>query len=409
MRLTRLQLHSLIWEKPVIHLAKDFGLSDVGLAKICRKYGIPLPERGYWARVEAGQKVSKKALPRKDYDPVIEIQDRPAITEAVLLQKQKEKEKQTKIIASIGAVLIPSELVSPHKLTIKTLHYFEGIKKKLERESRMKDRYQLDWKDRAPLADHGRYWCSPQDGFNLKVSLEKLQRALCFLNALIKALEQHGFTINSNRDDQRGQKIVEAVKENEGVRFQLVEGYKVRMLTAQELKIARAQWSFASETTRVPSGIFTFTVSGRESWTEKKFVDGTKRIEDRFPAIIAEFIDLIPRQRQIRIDRAKAEEERRERERRELERRLRRQKQKEQYESAIAESKQLESLERLEAYLQRLETQYISEYGALEGNVAEWLRVVRTIAQSNNPLKERLECLKDLNNYEASQIDWMPK
>ena len=35
-------------------LAKECGLSDVGLAKICEKHQIPRPPMGYWVRVERG-------------------------------------------------------------------------------------------------------------------------------------------------------------------------------------------------------------------------------------------------------------------------------------------------------------------------------------------------------------------
>lgn len=35
-------------------LAKEYGISDVGLAKICKKLHIPVPGRGYWANKTAG-------------------------------------------------------------------------------------------------------------------------------------------------------------------------------------------------------------------------------------------------------------------------------------------------------------------------------------------------------------------
>ena len=54
-QLKRSELHEMVWSKPMTHLAKEFGLSDVALAKICRKHGIPRPIRGFWARRAAGQ------------------------------------------------------------------------------------------------------------------------------------------------------------------------------------------------------------------------------------------------------------------------------------------------------------------------------------------------------------------
>jgi hypothetical protein len=56
------ELYEEVWTTPMQTLAKKYGISDVGLAKTCRKMFIPLPGRGYWARKEAGQKVERLAL-----------------------------------------------------------------------------------------------------------------------------------------------------------------------------------------------------------------------------------------------------------------------------------------------------------------------------------------------------------
>lgn len=48
--ITREDLYRLVWEKPMNKLAKEFGLSDVGLAKICTRLGVPRPPQGYWIK-----------------------------------------------------------------------------------------------------------------------------------------------------------------------------------------------------------------------------------------------------------------------------------------------------------------------------------------------------------------------
>ncbi len=60
---TRRAMHDLVWTKPVRDVAKDFGISDVGLKKICLRFDVPAPERGYWARLAAGKTVLKRKLP----------------------------------------------------------------------------------------------------------------------------------------------------------------------------------------------------------------------------------------------------------------------------------------------------------------------------------------------------------
>src|SRR3546814_15889190 len=46
------------------HFAKEFGLSDVALHKICRKHDVPNPPLGWWAKHAAGLKVKRKPLPK---------------------------------------------------------------------------------------------------------------------------------------------------------------------------------------------------------------------------------------------------------------------------------------------------------------------------------------------------------
>jgi hypothetical protein len=47
-------LEKLVWSKPLMHAAKDFGVSDVALRKQCVKLGIKLPKRGHWLRPHGG-------------------------------------------------------------------------------------------------------------------------------------------------------------------------------------------------------------------------------------------------------------------------------------------------------------------------------------------------------------------
>jgi hypothetical protein len=56
-------LHELVWTAPVSEVARRLGVSDVGLAKLCRRAAIPTPRRGYWARIESGQHVHRTPLP----------------------------------------------------------------------------------------------------------------------------------------------------------------------------------------------------------------------------------------------------------------------------------------------------------------------------------------------------------
>lgn len=63
--LSRKDLYDLVWAEPMTVLAKQFELSDTGLAKICRASDVPLPYRGYWAKVASGKAPTATPLPER--------------------------------------------------------------------------------------------------------------------------------------------------------------------------------------------------------------------------------------------------------------------------------------------------------------------------------------------------------
>ena len=79
----RAKLYEEVWKEPV---AKRYGVSDTALAKACRRLNVPLPPRGYWAKVRAGASVSIPALP--EYKP-----ERPG----TVPPKAKEKPQSVKM------------------------------------------------------------------------------------------------------------------------------------------------------------------------------------------------------------------------------------------------------------------------------------------------------------------------
>ena len=63
-KVERQELYERVWTTPIVRLAAEFGLSGVGLAKLCKREGISVPPRGYWAHVRSGAAVRQPALPR---------------------------------------------------------------------------------------------------------------------------------------------------------------------------------------------------------------------------------------------------------------------------------------------------------------------------------------------------------
>jgi hypothetical protein len=59
-RYDRVKIYEEIWAEPIQHVAKRYKMSDVGLAKVCKKLKIPRPGLGYWAKKAAGKPVPKR-------------------------------------------------------------------------------------------------------------------------------------------------------------------------------------------------------------------------------------------------------------------------------------------------------------------------------------------------------------
>ena len=90
MKITAKELYEAVWTKPVRTLAKEWGLSDTGLAKICRKNGIPLPRVGHWARVAVGRGYLR---PQYDGLPDVEIvfDGMPSLKRPLLSDEAKQR------------------------------------------------------------------------------------------------------------------------------------------------------------------------------------------------------------------------------------------------------------------------------------------------------------------------------
>jgi hypothetical protein len=102
--LTREQLYELVWSKPMQHLAKDYGISDRAMAKLCARNQVPVPPRGYWAKKSSGHKVVRPPLPafvakeKPESEPPEQEVQKPAKKKAKLSNGREDREKKIKQI-----------------------------------------------------------------------------------------------------------------------------------------------------------------------------------------------------------------------------------------------------------------------------------------------------------------------
>lgn len=85
--LERQKLFDEAWATPVTKLAKTYGLSDVGLRKICAALDVPLPPRGYWAKLAAGKTIPKPALHKTTHPTTYERVMHVVVVDEVLEER----------------------------------------------------------------------------------------------------------------------------------------------------------------------------------------------------------------------------------------------------------------------------------------------------------------------------------
>jgi hypothetical protein len=74
--LTRKVLYELVWTRPRSQIARELGVSDVWIGKMCRRMNVPAPPPGYWANLAAGSRRRRKYVkPPLPYSVVERIEE----------------------------------------------------------------------------------------------------------------------------------------------------------------------------------------------------------------------------------------------------------------------------------------------------------------------------------------------
>lgn len=167
-KVNRRELYDQVWSVPMARLAKEYGLSDSGLAKICRKHNIPRPPRGYWAKTAAGQKLKHSPLPAGDPGIVIEIT--PYLHQTRELNAQETDSDILTMLPAESSIVVSKKLGRAHLLVKQSTEVLKNCKP-------------------DPIGILG---ASDKACLDIKVSRKSLSRALRIMEALIKALEKRG-------------------------------------------------------------------------------------------------------------------------------------------------------------------------------------------------------------------------
>lgn len=178
------------WSAPMRDLALKVGISDVGLKKLLRGFGIPTPPQGHWNRVHAGRPVSgppeagprgpgetgRIVLDRRFRSLVEESEpmpvDGPFASTTVPEDLDALRQQELKAIGHVG---IPRDLTTPHVGLVRLLK---------KEEAKRREAVEKEW-----------YWNKP--AFDTPLG----QRQLKLLNALFLALARRGHAGGAKDDN----------------------------------------------------------------------------------------------------------------------------------------------------------------------------------------------------------------
>ena len=257
----RQELYEKVWQFPLRKLAAEYNISDVGLAKICHKLRIPLPGLGHWTKIACGHTIPRPPLPEVENLPVLIRQIREPKTPIL-----PEDVPKLEVIARVEARTTPTvtKAMLAHSLIEKTKSALSG----------------------ARTTDRGVLWAGREvDWLDVRVSKDRLPRALRIMAAILHMLEQERFKVVV---DKKGPESAGAIIYDENIRFGVVE-------KSRQIKSAETSGSYAyNRVTLEPTGILSLQLWNycpdrlRRAWRDSE----RAKLEEHLPACIAGMIKI---------------------------------------------------------------------------------------------------------------------
>lgn len=336
-QLRRQSLYELVWSQPMTRVAAGLGISDVALKKICIKHDVPVPGRGYWAKVAAGKLVKQPQL-SPTTDPAFE---EIRIFGAPELQPDVREAKRD----AIAREKVPERKIAVNPAPA-TLHPVAALTLKALRKGRPDD--------------HGLVNTWGANSFSISVAPANVERAVNILDALARAVEERGYTIEPT-EKQVGLRI-----DGELLGFELREKIDRRPHTRTPQEIARAEReklrrgatefqfrSWEPQWDYVPSSRLELQLEEEyHTGLRRTWADGRRqRVEELLNDFLAGAVAYAAAEKARREEQERWQREREEEQRRRLAEEARRQREENRWEFLVGRIEALERAERIERFI----------------------------------------------------------
>lgn len=264
--LSRQQLYELVWSQPISALSNKYILSEISFRSLCIKMSIPLPREGHWENIKMGKEVKVPPLTSNYHGPN---------TISLSINDMKKKQKVT-INNCPSAVNNDSDVIQPlNDLILDNLVVSAG------KALRKKENSTYDGMARSPQGEIG-----------ICVTPPLIDRALTFMDLLIKALRMRGHHL--------------IVKEDATCVIVFQQELKIYCREKNTRIPTNDKWQ---SHVFVPSGLLLLKLEGiyDREWVDSK----SKLIEEHIPSMLKKFEEEANRRNDWK---AKAEKQRIERE-----------------------------------------------------------------------------------------------
>lgn len=363
-QVSRQTLYNHVWSTPMARLSKEYGISDVALAKICKKLKVPYPGRGYWRRKETGKSV--KQPPLSPYsDPAKQaVTIYPTIRPDALEPASEETTQRiTAEQAPEQKIEVPDRLGKTHRLLSGQL---------------------TEWRS-ASVDEYGAIRSGSLRQLNIRVSPQHLYRAVRIMNALFLALE--------TRSHQVG--IQDGYKKTLGV---CIDGHPIEFGLEEKLqRIERSRdktnpqdsWRY-HRYEYISTGTLILKINEwgadglQKTWSDGK----TTKLENCLNDFIVGLLEIAEAVKVRRLKQEQEERLRREAERRRQEEAIRRQEELGRLEVLEQEAANWAKAQQLRTYLSALKDMLTTKHGEIQpGSQADqWLIWAHQYADRLDPL-----------------------
>lgn len=356
-------LYEQVWLKPLTHLAKEYGLSDVGLKKICNKMEVPTPPRGHWQRIEHGHKVEQIPLPELTEKGV----DRVAIASRAPSEPKKEllTERQQEALASVEEEEPESTL---HPFVERSLKSFNAAK----------------------ADEKGILHPRANKALDFKITKGSLDRAFSTASKLLTALEAIGCEVAMDLEESPKLRLQ---INGETIRLSIEEKVRRHERIPDDKDQRKDRW-YWKEYDYEPTGKLKVEAHGRflqyqgirKSWSDGR----VQRVDEITSRIVVGLVEAAEAMKQKQIERENKEREwAEERRKREEERKLRElEKQRQEHLKILVE--QHDQVVRMQSFISAVEKD-VGQFSGLQiqdMSVDEWLEWAKGFVEQSDPLKE---------------------